>query len=88
MSMPRAKSKPLTPADVAGIPTEESEVEILTNYDPESTGEASAADMVHKFLTENHIKTKLVAVNELNVWVGDGTILNDKPLLKVTYVKE
>lgn len=46
---------------------------------------ASAPQLVHDFLLQNKIKPKLEAIEELNVWVGDGYILNNKPLLKVTY---
>ncbi len=45
----------------------------------------SAPQLVHDFLVQNKIKPKLEVVSELNVWDGSGTILNDKPLLKVTY---
>lgn len=47
--------------------------------------EVSASDLVHNFLTEHNIKPKLVVVDDVNIWDGTGHLLNDKPLLKVTY---
>lgn len=46
------------------------------------------SEEVHAFLIEKGYVPKVTAVNQLNVWVGDGYILNDKPLLKVTYEKK
>ncbi len=45
----------------------------------------SAAETVHRFLIENNIVQKLTIMDEKNSWVGDGVVLNDKPLLKITY---
>ncbi len=46
------------------------------------------SELVHDFLKENKLKIKVSAEEGLNVWVGDGYVLNDKPLLKITYVKD
>ena len=44
-----------------------------------------ASERVYAFFLENNIVPKVTVINELNTWVGDGYVLNDKPLLKVTY---
>lgn len=49
------------------------------------TLEVSASELVHEFLKANNIKPRVTVVDEVNIWDGTGHLLNDKPLLKVTY---
>jgi hypothetical protein len=50
-----------------------------------ATVKETAPEVVFRFLKENRIRPKITFVEDLNAWVGDGYVLNDKPLLKLTY---
>lgn len=74
--------KPLTPADVQTLG--ETKVEIEEPTFTQSTA-LSATELVYNFMSQNKIKPKLIVINELNVWDGTGFLINDKPLLKISY---
>jgi hypothetical protein len=77
--------KPLTPADVASNISAENKVEVKETQTIQ-TQALSATDLVHNFMSQNNIKPKLIVIEELNVWDGhSGILLNDKPLLKLTF---
>jgi len=46
----------------------------------------TASQMVQKFLKDNNITQKITILKpDQSSWVGDGFVLTDQPLLKVTY---
>lgn len=47
--------------------------------------DVTASELVYSFFQENNIELRIEAVESVNQWLGDGYVLNDKPLLKVSF---
>jgi hypothetical protein len=50
----------------------------------EDIKQVPAIVLLNKFLQENNIKLKLEVLDQSTPFVGDGFVLVDKPLLKIT----
>lgn len=57
----------------------------IENLEDTPTETLTASELAHQFFTQHNIIPKLTYVDSLNTWVGDGYVLNDKPLLKISY---
>jgi hypothetical protein len=64
-------------------------VEALDSPPPSSIQQTlSPTEDMYQYARSQGYHMKLTYVEAINSWVGDGYVLNDKPLLKVTYERD